>query len=67
MVSKKVPDISKLINEIEDIIEWFESDQVDLNVALEKYEAALKKLEEVHTQLKAAKLKVNQINRKFDV
>ena len=60
------PDITKLMKKIEDIIDWFESDQIDINQALKKYEQGLGYIEELEKFLAEAKVKVTKINKKFD-
>lgn len=56
----------KLNEELAEIMAWFESEQVDLDQALAKYEQAMKLLAEMETYLKTAENKIKKISRKFE-
>jgi len=47
-------------------IEWFESDEVDLDRAIERYEQAMKLIAEMEDYLKTAENKVKKIAARFD-
>lgn len=55
------------MTELEELLAWFESDEVQLEGALEKYEAALKLSKELETELTTAKNKIETLNQKFSV
>lgn len=52
----------QLAQELAEIINWFDSDQVDLDQALAKYEQAVKLLAEMEKYLKTAQNKIRKIN-----
>ncbi len=60
-------DIAGLLKELDDIVAWFESGEADVAAAVKKYERGLAALAELEEQLKAAQLKVKQLDKKFDV
>ena len=51
-------DISKAFQELEEITEWFESKNTDLNEGLKKYERAMDLAEIIHQQLEIAENKI---------
>lgn len=63
--SKSSKDITKLLGELESIVNWFESDQVDLAQAVKRYEQGLKTIKQLETLLDQAKLRVEHIDKSF--
>ena len=61
--SKKT--IAKKLEELEALLAWFESDEVTVELALEKYEKALTLAKELEEQLESAKNQVEVIKKKF--
>lgn len=55
-----------LTDELNQIIDWFEGDEVDLDEALGKYEQAMALIVEIEGYLKSAENKVRKITIKFD-
>lgn len=51
--------------ELTEIIDWFESDKVNLDGAIEKYEHALALIAEIEKYLKTAENKIRKITTKF--
>ena len=51
--------------ELTEIIDWFESDDVNLDEAVVKYEQALKLTAEIESYLKTAENKIRRLNSKF--
>ena len=49
---------------LEEILEWFEQDEIDLDQALAKYEAGLKLTKELEGYLETAENKVKVIKTK---
>jgi exodeoxyribonuclease VII small subunit len=60
-------DISKAFQELEEITEWFESENTDLNEGLKKYERAMELAEILRQQLETAENKINEIQRKHNL
>ena len=52
---------SELQVELDTIIAWFDSDQVDIDEAVRKYEQGLKLVEELQARLKTAENKIKKI------
>lgn len=65
-MSKSKADIAKQLQELEEIVAWFESGQVDVAEAVAKYEQGLKLIAKVQAQLKDAELKIAKISKRFD-
>lgn len=59
-------DYQAISAELAKIIDWFESDRVNLDEAVAKYEKALKLITEIETYLKTAQNKVKKISAKFE-
>lgn len=66
-MANKPKDLTALIKELDDIVAWFEDGGNDVAAAVSKYEQGLSMLEEVEQHLKAAKLKVKKLEKKFDI
>jgi exodeoxyribonuclease VII small subunit len=56
----------QLSDELNRLIEWFESDQLNLDEAVDKYEQAMELLQKMEDHLKTAENKVKKIAVKFD-
>jgi exodeoxyribonuclease VII small subunit len=65
MPSKKPKTYEQMSSELAELMAWFESESVDLDQALAKYEQSMKLLAEMETYLKTAKNKVNKIRASF--
>jgi exodeoxyribonuclease VII small subunit len=52
--------------ELEQLLEWFEGNDINLDDALVKYEQAMKLLQFMETHLKTAQNNVKKISIKFD-
>lgn len=55
----------KMNEDLAEILAWFESEQVDLDEAVTKYEQAVKLLNEMESYLKTAENKVKKIAAKM--
>lgn len=64
--SKKPKTYQQMADELNGLIDWFESDDVNLDDAVDKYEEAMMLLEQMENYLKSAENKVNKIAAKFD-
>lgn len=66
MATSKPKTYQQLAEELNRLIEWFESDQLNLDEAVDKYEQAMELLQEMENHLKTAENKVKKIAVKFD-
>ncbi|MCB9823133.1 exodeoxyribonuclease VII small subunit [Candidatus Nomurabacteria bacterium] len=62
-VNKK--SVEEKIQELEDLLTWFESNEVTVESALDKYERAGQIASELENELNKAKNKVEVIKKKF--
>lgn len=58
-------DFGKAYAELEGIITWFESDDVDLDAGLAKFERGLELAQACRARLKEVENKVTEIKKKF--
>jgi exodeoxyribonuclease VII small subunit len=65
-VKEKKRNYQVMSTELAAIIDWFESDQVNLDDAVIKYSRALKLVTEIETYLKTAENKVKKISTSHD-
>jgi exodeoxyribonuclease VII small subunit len=56
----------QMADELTRLIDWFESDEVDLDEAVVKYEQAVSLLQKMEDYLKTAENKVKKISAKFE-
>ncbi len=66
MVKENNRNYQKMNSELAEIIEWFESDKVNLDEAVAKYKQALKLITEIETYLKTAENKIKKISIKLE-
>jgi exodeoxyribonuclease VII small subunit len=59
-------DFGKKLAELEKITEWFESDSVDLNESLAKFERGMQLADELKKELQDVENRVEKIKQKFD-
>ena len=59
-------DFAAKLAELEQITEWFESDQVDLNAALAKFERGMELSDQLKKELQLVENRVEKIKQKFD-
>ncbi len=59
--------IKEKLIELDELVAWFENDDVDIEQALKKFEQAEKLADEIGDELKSAKNKIEVIKKKFDV
>lgn len=65
-MAEKKKTYQQLSDELAGLIDWFESDQVDLDRAVTKYEQAMELLNQMENYLRTAENKVKKIAAKFD-
>jgi exodeoxyribonuclease VII small subunit len=66
MAKSQTMTYQQLSDELSQLIEWFESESVSLDEAVEKYEQAMELLKLMEERLKSAENKVKKIAVKFD-
>ena len=59
-------DFGAKLNELEKITEWFESEEVDLNDALAKFERGMQLADELKKELQQVENRVEKIKQKFE-
>ena len=65
MPAKEQQTIAEKMEQLEALLAWFESEEITVETALEKYEQALKLSKELEVQLEDAKNQVEVIKKKF--
>lgn len=65
MSAQNSSSIQAKMKELEKIVEWFESEDVDIDEALTKYEAGLKLANELQADIKSTKNKFTKIKKSF--
>ncbi len=55
----------QLSAELSDVLDWFDSEEVDLDEALAKYQEAMKLIKQMETYLKTAENKIREISASF--
>jgi len=58
---------TKAYQEIEEINEWFQREDIDLDEALEKYERGMELINKCKERLKQAENKFEEIKKKYSV
>jgi len=66
MATKKQFDFGKAYEELEGIVGWFETEEVDLDEGLKKFERGLELAKLCKERLKEVENKVTEIKAKFD-
>jgi exodeoxyribonuclease VII small subunit len=64
--SKKTKTYQQMAEQLAELIDWFESDKVNLDEAVTKYAQAMELLEQMENHLKTAENKIKKISAKFD-
>ncbi|HUC87435.1 MAG TPA: exodeoxyribonuclease VII small subunit [Candidatus Saccharimonadales bacterium] len=64
--TKSDPDFGTKLTELEAITRWFESEEVDLNAALAKFERGMQLADELKQELGKIENRVEKIKAKFD-
>lgn len=64
-VSSQKRSFNQKMQELEELLAWFESGEVGVEEALKKYEAAIKLAKELEKELEEAKNKVEVIKQNF--
>ncbi|MFZ6015864.1 MAG: exodeoxyribonuclease VII small subunit [Patescibacteria group bacterium] len=67
MPKKSNFDVSKAFKELEQITEWFEGENADLDEGLKKYERAMELAEALRKQLESAENRITEIQKKHEI
>lgn len=59
------PDISKLLKEVEVIVDWFENEEIDLDKAVIKYEQGMKKIQDLEKLMQGIEAQIEKIDKDF--
>lgn len=65
-MSVKKHSIAEKTAQLDELVEWFDSDEFELERALDKFKEAEKLAAEIEEDLKGLKNEVNVIKKKFD-
>jgi exodeoxyribonuclease VII small subunit len=65
MSTKKPGTVAEKVEELEALLQWFESEEITVEEAMKKYEQALALSRDLEEQLKDAKNQVEVIKKKF--
>jgi exodeoxyribonuclease VII small subunit len=60
------PDVKSLMDEIEAIVTWFETDTIDIDQALKKYAEGRKKIQLLQQRLDQAQATIQDIDQSFE-
>lgn len=66
MSVKNKPTISEKTIQLNELVEWFDSDDFELEAALDKFAAAEKLASEIEADLLAMKNNITIVKKKFD-
>ncbi|MBI3494930.1 exodeoxyribonuclease VII small subunit [Candidatus Saccharibacteria bacterium] len=58
--------IKEKLSQLDELVAWFEQDDIDIEQSLKKFEQAEKLADEIGDELKTAKNKIEVIKKKFD-
>ena len=59
-------DFAAKLKELEEITDWFESENVELDQGLQKFERGIELVAQLRQQLQTAENRVQEIKHKFD-
>ena len=66
MSKKNEPALADLLTQFDELVAWFERDDIDLEQAIEKFEAAERLADTIKARLHDLKLKVTVVKERFD-
>ena len=66
MATKKQPSFAEAFAELEELTEWFETEEVDLDEGLKKFERGLELAQVCKKKLSEVENKVTTLKKKFD-
>ena len=65
MASKSKQSFAKSFEELEEITQWFERDNVDLEEGITKFERGMTLAKDLRVRLQSAEVKIAEIKEKF--
>ena len=65
-MAQRAKNYQQMSDELATLVDWFESDQVNLDEAVRKYEQAIELLQQMEEYLKTAENKIKKVSAKFD-
>lgn len=65
-MSEKSKSIKQKLAQLDQLVAWFEQDDIEIEQALKKFEEAEKLAAEISDELQTAKNKIEIIKKKFD-
>ena len=65
-MSKTNKTVSELFNDLEQIVDWFSSDDIELEKSLNKYENGLETIQQLEEKIGKIDAKLKVIHKKFD-
>ncbi|MBP6042027.1 exodeoxyribonuclease VII small subunit [Candidatus Saccharibacteria bacterium] len=65
-MSKTNKTVSELFNDLEQIVDWFSSDDIELEKSLNKYENGLEIIQQLEEKIGKIDAKLKVIHKKFD-
>jgi Exonuclease VII small subunit. len=65
-MAKDEKTIKQNLAKFEEIISWFDGDDIDIEKSIAKYDEGAKLAEEIKTQLKTEKNRIKVLSQKFD-
>ena len=65
-MSKSEKSIKQSLDKFETIVEWFNSDDIDIEKAIAKYEEGAALAEDIKKQLETEKNRIQVLSKKFD-
>lgn len=66
MTPKQTKSFAEQLQELEDLLAWFESGDFDIDQAVENYEKGMKLIKALEAHLKTAENKVTKIKASFE-
>ena len=66
MPKKSTQDFGKAFKELEELADWFEKEEPDLDKGLQKFERAMELASQCREQLSKAEQKISEIKKKFN-
>ena len=66
MSKQNSEDLNSKLRELDEVLAWFDSDEIDLEAALDKFETGSKLAEDIKRRLDEVQNKITDIEKRFD-